>query len=70
MAVSVPFAIAEAYVFSTGLKNGWKWVILAAGLLSAGGIVYAKDKRKASIFTSMAVVFLAALLVKFLKEFL
>ena len=70
LAVAVPFALAEAYIFSTGLKNAWKWAILVIGLLSAGGIVYAKDKRKANIFTAVAIVFLAVLLVKFLKEFL
>lgn len=69
LAVAAPIAIAEAYIFNTGLKNAWKWAILLIGLLSAGGIVYAKDKRKASVFTAAAIVFLAVLLVKFLKEF-
>lgn len=70
LAVAAPIAIAEAYIFNTGLKSIWKWLILAVGLLSAGGIVYAKDKRKSNIFTAAAIVFLAVLLVKLLKEFL
>lgn len=67
--VSIPVALVEAYIFYTSISNGWKWLSLAAGLLLAGGIVYLKDKKKSNIFTAVGIVFLAALIVRFLKNF-
>ena len=67
--VAVPLALAEAYLFYSDISNGWKWSSLIAALLLAGGIVYIKDKKKGNIYTAVAVVFLVALIVKFLKDF-
>lgn len=67
--VSIPVALVEAYIFYTSISNGLKWLYLAAGLLLAGGIIYLKDKKKSNIFTAVAIVFLAALIVRLLKNF-
>jgi len=67
--IAAPIALIEAYVFYTNISNGWKWISLIAGLLLAGSIVYTKDKKKNNIFTAAAIVFLAALIVRFLKNF-
>ncbi|MBI3035982.1 hypothetical protein HYY71_06700 [Candidatus Woesearchaeota archaeon] len=67
--VAGPVALIEAYIFYTGISNGWKWVSLIAGLLLTGTIVYTKDKRKSNLFTAIGIVFLAALIVRFLRNF-
>ena len=67
--IAIPIALVEAYVFYTNISNGWKWFSLIVGLLLAGIIVYLKDKKKNNIFTAVAIVFLAALIVRFLKNF-
>lgn len=67
--VSAPIALAEAFVFYTNISDGWKWVSIASGLFLAGLLVYINDKKKANIFTAIAIVFLAALVVRFLKNF-
>ena len=66
--VSVPFALITAFIFYTSIANLWKWISLIAALLIAGGIIYAKDKKKSNIFTAVAIVFLTALIVKFLRD--
>ena len=67
--IAIPIALVEAYIFYTNISNGWKWFSLVVGLLLAGIIVYLKDKKKNNIFTAVAIVFLAALIVRFLKNF-
>ena len=67
--VAGPVALVEAFIFYTNLTDGWKWFSLIAGLLLTGGIVYAKDKKKSNIFTAVGIVFLAALIVRFMKNF-
>lgn len=67
--VSIPIALIEAYIFYKNLSNAWKWSFLAVGLLLAGGIVYMKDKKKSNVFTAAAIVFLAALLIRTLRDF-
>ena len=67
--IAIPIALVEAYIFYTNIGNGWKWFSLIVGLLLAGIIVYLKDKKKNNIFTAVAIVFLAALIVRFLKNF-
>lgn len=69
MKVSVPIALIESYIFYTNISNGWKWFSLLLGLALAGIIIYAKDKKKSSIFTAVGIVFLAALIVRFMKDF-
>ena len=66
--VAVPIAAAEAVIFYLRIGNLWKWGGLAAGLLLAAMLVYIKAKRKSSIFTAIGLVFLAALIVKFLRD--
>ena len=67
--IAIPIALIEAYVFYTNISNGWKWFLLIIGLLLTGWIVYLKNKKKNNIFTAVAIVFLAALIVRFLKNF-
>ncbi|MBI3026971.1 hypothetical protein HYY70_02565 [Candidatus Woesearchaeota archaeon] len=67
--VATPISLIEAYVFYTNISNSLKWFSLIAGLMAAGSIVYFKDKKKSSIFTAIGIVFLAALVVRFLRNF-
>jgi len=67
--VAIPLSIVEAYVFYTNISNSWKWFLLIVGLLLTGGIIYMKDKKKGNIFTAVGIVFLVALIVRFLKNF-
>lgn len=66
---AIPFALAEAYIFYTGISNGWKWASLIIGLALTGFIVYFRDRKKSSIFTAAGIVLLAALIMRFLKNF-
>ena len=65
---AVPFSIMEAYVFYTGISDFWKWLSLIAALLLTGWIVHIKDKKKSDIFTAIGLVFLAVLVVRFLRN--
>ncbi len=69
MLVAIPMALIEAAVFYFNFKNAWRWIILVTGLLLTGTLVYLKDRKKGNIFTAAAIVFLTALVVKFLKGF-
>ena len=66
---AIPIALIEAYIFYIGIKDGWKWFSLIIGLLLTGIIVYIKDKKKGNIFTAVGIVFLVALIVRFMKNF-
>ena len=66
--VAAPLAIIEAYIFYTGISDGWKWFSLIAALILTGSIVYIKDKKKSDIYTAVAIVFLIVLVVKFLRD--
>jgi len=68
MKVSIPVALAVGAVFYLRISNPWKWSALALGLFLAALLVYMNDKRKSNIFTSMGIVFLAALIVKLLRD--
>ncbi len=67
--IAVPIALIIAYLFYTNISSGWKWFSLIAGLFFSGAISYAKDKKKSTIFTAVGIVFLTALIVRFLKNF-
>ena len=67
--VAIPVALIEAYIFYINISNGWKWFSLIVGLLLTGTIIYIKDKKKSNIFTAVGIVFLVALIVRFLKNF-
>ena len=64
-----PVALIEAYIFYTSISNGWKWFLLVVGLLLAGALIYIKDRKKSSVFTGAGIVFLVALIVRFLRNF-
>lgn len=65
---SVPIAAVEAFIFYTNLGDAWKWSALAIGIFLSAMIVYMNEKKKSGIFTSAAIVLLAALAVKLLKS--
>ena len=65
---AAPFSIIEAYIFYTGISDFWKWLSLIAALLLTGWIVHIKDKKKSDIFTAIGLVFLAVLVVRFLRN--
>ena len=67
--VSLPFALVETFIFYTNTSDGWKYLSLITALLLKGAIVYKKDKKKNNIFTAVGIVFLVALIVRFLKNF-
>lgn len=64
--IALPIAAAEAVIFYISIINFWKWVLLVIGIFLAAGLVYSKNRKKSNIFTACAIVFLAALLVRFL----
>ena len=66
---AIPIALIEAYIFYVNISNGWKWFSLVIGLLLTGSIVYTKNKKKNNIFTAVGIVFLVALIMRFLKNF-
>ena len=69
MKVALPVSAIVAFVFYTNLGNMWKWITLVFGVSSASMIVYTSDKKKSNVFTAGAVVFLVAIMVRFLKNF-
>ena len=66
--VAVPIAVRVGFLFYPNINNVWKWISLVAALSLAGMLVYIHDKKKSSMFTAIGIVFLAALVVKFLKD--
>lgn len=66
---AVPVSLIEAYIFYTNVGNGWKWFSLVVALLLTGGVVYSRNKKRNNIFTAIGIVFLVALIVRFLKNF-
>ena len=66
---AAPISLIEAYIFYTNVSDGWKWFSLITGLALTFAIVYMKDKKKNNIFTAVGIVFLVALIVRFLKNF-
>ena len=66
--VSIPVSLAVGYVFYTNASDFWKWISLVCGSAIAAMIVYTINKRKSNVFTAAAVVFLAALVIRFIKS--
>ena len=62
--VAVPFSIIEGIIFYLGIADFWKWLLLIIGMVATGSIVYYKEKKRSSIFTAVAIVFLTALIVR------
>jgi len=67
--IAAPIALFEGYIFYRNIADLWKWTALIIGLFAAGSIAYKIDKKKYNIFTAVGIVFLAALIVRFLKNF-
>ena len=67
--VAVPIILIDGFLFYTNIGSLWKWIslVIASGL--AGILVYINDKKRSNMFTSIGIVVLAALIVKFLKDF-
>ena len=65
---SVPIALVEAYIFYTNLGSAWKWSALVVGISLSAMLVYINDKKKNNIFTAAAIVLLASLIVKLIKN--
>ena len=67
--VAIPIGLIEMYIFYTNINNLWKWLLLIIGQVIAGLIIYKKDKRKGNVFTTVAIIFLMTLIMRFLKNF-
>ena len=65
---AVPISLSEAYIFYINISDSWKWLSLLIGLLSTGTIIYMNDKKKNNVFTAIGIVFLVALITRFLKN--
>ena len=66
---AIPFSLIEAFIFYTNTADFWKWSSLVIALLLTGAVIYIKDKKKNNLFTAVGIVFLVALIVRFLKNF-
>ena len=66
---AIPFSLIEAFIFYANTTDFWKWSSLAIALILTGAIVYQKDKKKHNIFTAVGIIFLVALIVRFLRNF-
>lgn len=69
MKAAIPVALIEAYIFYTNLGEFWKWSSLVLGMSFAGFIIYISGKKKSDMFTAMGIVFLAAIVIRFMKNF-
>lgn len=65
---AVPVALAVAYIFYTNLGDAWKWAALVIGVSLSAMIVYINDKKKNNVFTAAAIVLLAALIMKLIRN--
>ncbi len=63
---AVPASIAVFILFANMASN-WKWALLLAAMAACYVLVYFKTKKKADLFTALAIVFLAALAMHFLQ---
>ncbi|HLG23994.1 MAG TPA: hypothetical protein VI564_03645 [Candidatus Nanoarchaeia archaeon] len=68
LSVSVPVSIIVGYLNYSSLSDTLKlWSVIIGSLVSAW-IVYFISKKKSNIFTAAAIVFLVAIVIKFLKS--
>ena len=67
--VAIPILLIDGFLFYTNIGSLWKWIslVIASGL--AGILVYINDKKRSNMFTSIGIIVLAVLIVKFLKDF-
>ena len=63
---AVPASIAVVIAF-VNITSQWKWAILFLSMGAAYFLVAMKTKKKADLFTAMAIVFLSALAAHFLQ---
>jgi hypothetical protein len=64
---AIPGTIGVVLTFAN-ITSGWKWVLTIACMVAAYGIVYVYSKKKADLFTAVALVFAAALVMHFLTQ--
>ena len=67
MKIAVPFAVAEIIVFYLNFLEWFKILMLIVGCIASGSIAFYKSRKKQNIFTTIAVVFLAALVMRALQ---
>ncbi|MBI1936068.1 hypothetical protein HYS31_06525 [Candidatus Woesearchaeota archaeon] len=67
--VSAPMSLLAAYIFYSAISSSWKWFLLIIALIVTGFIVYSREKKRSTVFTAVGIVFLAALVVRALKQF-
>jgi hypothetical protein len=65
--MSLPVSLLVAWAYYSDISNFLKWLSLFSGACITAWLVYRKSKRKGNIFTAAAIVFLAAIVVKYLK---
>ena len=66
--VALPISAIVGYTFYTNINNVWKWSSLILGMFASGAIIYRKDKKKNNVFTAVGIIFLVALIIRFLKN--
>ena len=69
LAVSIPIAVIELYLFYTNISDFLKWFSLVTAVAIAGMIVYWKDKQKNNIFTAAGMVLLIVIAVSLIRGF-
>jgi hypothetical protein len=67
MKVAVPISLAVAFIFYTSISIKAQWFYLFLWLIVTGVIIYKFDKKKNNIFTAIGLVFLVALVMRFIK---
>ena len=67
--VSIPFSAIAGYFFYRDFLSLLRWAVLIIGSALAGYLVYRKDKRKANVFTAVAIVVLVSVVAVAVKKF-
>ena len=63
---AIPMSIGAVILFAN-MHSSWKWALLIAAMAGAYALVSMKTKKKADLFTAMAIVFVCGLGVHFLQ---
>ena len=69
LAVSIPIAVIESYLFYISISNFLKLLSLLIAVAIAGAIVYWKDKHKNNIFTAAGMVLLIVIAASLIRGF-
>jgi len=65
---SSPVAVAVGAIFYYSERKLFLWSSLAAGMVVAGLLIYAKDSKKQNVFTGCSIILLVAVAVYMLKK--